>query len=190
VDLGEETGWCSLTESARTFERYDWLERRLFEVLGGWVPTVPEPEVKRLLGVHCHHHAWRAGLWRERMPALPGSDSERSPLGPTKAMVELVDALAAPSGPTSTVERLTGTYRVALPHLAGAYTAHLDRTSRDTDGPTARTLQLVLHDVRQDWQEGELLLEALIATSEEAERAASHQARLERLLDADRGAVG
>ena len=50
-------------ESARRVGTYKWIEMRLFEALGGWVATVPELDVKLVLGRHCYHHAWHAELW-------------------------------------------------------------------------------------------------------------------------------
>ncbi|HWE57486.1 MAG TPA: hypothetical protein VG435_18410, partial [Acidimicrobiales bacterium] len=51
-------------------------------------------------------------------------------------------------------------YRVALPRLFGAYTAHLQVAGQLADGATVRTLGLVRPDVAADWQEGELMLQA------------------------------
>ena len=38
--------------------------------LFGWVATVPELDVKLILGRHCYHHAWHAELWHKRLPEL------------------------------------------------------------------------------------------------------------------------
>ncbi len=50
---------------------------KLFEVLGGWVATVPELDVKMRLGTHCYHHAWHAELWHKRLPELREMNPDR-----------------------------------------------------------------------------------------------------------------
>ena len=56
---------------------YRWVEIKLFEALGGWVATVPELDVKMVLGRHCYHHAWHAELWTKRLPELREMNVER-----------------------------------------------------------------------------------------------------------------
>src|SRR3989454_8468958 len=76
-DRRELPGSFTVEESARRVGNYKWVETRLFEVLGGWVATVPELDVKMRLGTHCYHHAWHAGLWHKRLPELPEINPER-----------------------------------------------------------------------------------------------------------------
>ena len=45
-DRRELPGLFTVEESARRVGNYKWIEMRLFEVLGGWVATVPELDVK------------------------------------------------------------------------------------------------------------------------------------------------
>ena len=61
-DRRELPGLFDVEDSARRVGHYKWIEMRLFEVLGGWVATVPELDVKIKLGVHCYKHAWHAEL--------------------------------------------------------------------------------------------------------------------------------
>ncbi len=95
------------------------------------------------------------------------------------ALAAVVTALA--SSPT-TVEKLAGVYRVVLPHQVAAYQRHLDAASAVTDGPTIRALKLVLADELADWRQGEFLLQQMLGSTEDVERASAHQARLEALL--------
>ncbi|HEY4396133.1 MAG TPA: hypothetical protein VGO28_00530, partial [Acidimicrobiia bacterium] len=69
-DRRELPGLFGVVESARRVGNYKWIEMRLFEALGGWVATVPELDVKLVLGRHCYHHAWHAELWNKRLPEL------------------------------------------------------------------------------------------------------------------------
>ena len=49
-DRRELPGLFPVEESARRVGNYKWAEMRLFEVLGGWVATIPELDVKLVLG--------------------------------------------------------------------------------------------------------------------------------------------
>ncbi|MGH9065967.1 MAG: hypothetical protein ACRD0J_00345 [Acidimicrobiales bacterium] len=170
---------ATLWESARRVGAYRWVERRLFECLGGWVATVPEPSVRAALSAHSYHHAWHAELWRDRLPELAGADPEEltTPGHPGRA-----GFMAALERSEGTAERLVGVYRVLLPRLVVAYRAHLDRASPVSDGPVARALGLVLHDDVEDWAVGEGLLQAALTGEDEVGRAARHQGRLEAML--------
>jgi len=83
-----------------------------------------------------------------------------------------------------------GVYRVLIPHKIAAYTYHLNNTSTITDAPTIRSLRFILQDELEDWRDGEMLLQSLIETSTDVERAARHQAQLENLMVAAGGITG
>lgn len=169
----------TLVESAQVIGGYAWLEERLFEILGGWVASVAEPEVKLQFAADSHHHAWHASLWRERLPALRelAEVGFVSPAGEGEAA--FVAALASSA---TTLERLVGVYRVALPRQVMRYSRHRAQASTVTDGPTIRALDLVVADELADWRAGEMLIQAALGTVAEVETAAAHQARLEALL--------
>jgi hypothetical protein len=109
---------------------------------------------------------------------------------PNDEFVAFVDALTEPEGPGETIEKLVGVYRVLIPAKIAAYTYHLNNTSTITDAPTIRSLRFALQDEFEDWRDGEMLLQSLIDTPEEVERAAAHQARLQKLLLASGGIAG
>ncbi|MFP5327427.1 MAG: hypothetical protein ACLGHT_08085 [Acidimicrobiia bacterium] len=69
-----------------------------------------------------------------------------------------------------------------IPHKIAAYTFHMNNTSTITDAPTIRILRLALQDEFEDWRDGEMLLQSLIETEEEVDRAMAHQARLEKMI--------
>jgi hypothetical protein len=163
---------------------------RLFEALGGWVATVPEIDVKLRLGTHCYHHAWHADLWHKRLPELREMDPDRLTVPPNDELVAFVDALTEPEARDLTIEKLVGVYRVLLPHKISAYTFHLNNTSRITDAPTIRSLEMILRDELEDWRDGEMLIQSLVETDDEVQRAADWVARLEKLLLAAGGIAG
>jgi hypothetical protein len=176
-----------LMDAARLIGHYRWVEARLFETMGGWAATVPEPEPKVRLSDDSLHHAWHAELWWDRLPELHDVDPGDFTVPATAGVEAFMAALARPAG---TIERLVGVYRVLLPRKVAAYSAHLELASRGTDGPTIRALRLVLADERADWQHGERMIQRLLETSADVAQAARHQAQLEALLVAAGGIAG
>jgi hypothetical protein len=158
--------------------------------LGGWVATVPELDVKLRLGTHCYHHAWHAELWHKRLPELREMNPDRLTVPPNDELVTFVAALTEPEAADQTIEKLVGVYRVLLPALIAAYTYHLNNTSTITDAPTIRSLKFALQDLFEDWRDGEMLLQSLIETPDEVQRAADHQVKLQTLLLAAGGIAG
>jgi hypothetical protein len=189
-DRRELPGLFTVEESARRVGHYAWIEMRLFEALGGWVATVPELDVKTTLGRHCYHHAWHAELWVKRLPELREMRPERLVQPPNADMEAFVAALTEPEAPELTIEKLVGVYRVLLPRKIAAYSYHRAATSRITDAPTIRSLGFILEDETTDWREGEMLLQSLIRTGDEVDRAARRQGELEALITAAGGIAG
>ena len=189
-DRRELPGAFDVEESARRVGNYKWAEMKLFEALGGWVATVPELDVKMRLGTHCYKHAWHAELWHKRLPELREMNPDRLTQPANEAMVRFVEALTEPEAPDMTIEKLVGVYRVFIPHFIAAYTYHRNNTSEITDAPTIRSINFILQDEFDDWRDGEMLLQSLIETPEEVDRAAAHQARLEKLMVEAGGIAG
>lgn len=189
-DRRELPGLFGVEESARRIGNYRWTEMRLFEALGGWVATVPELDVKMVLGRHCYHHAWHAELWTKRLPELREMNVERMTKPANDEMVALMTAIAEPEAAELTIEKLVGVYRVLLPRTIAAYTYHRNATSTITDSPTIRSLNHALQDELEDWREGEMLIQSLLDSPEKVERALRRQAELEQLVTAAGGIAG
>ena len=189
-DRRELPGRFTVEETARRVGHYKWVEMRLFEALGGWVATVPELDVKLKLGTHCYHHAWHAELWEKRLPELREMSTDRLTQPPNDELVAFIDAMTEPEAPETTLEKLVGVYRVLLPHKIAAYTYHLNNTSQVTDAPTIRSINFLLQDEFDDWREGEMLIQSLIAGPDDVARAAAHQTKLETLMVAAGGVAG
>src|SRR5262249_4189321 len=115
---------------------------------------------------------------------------EKLNLPPNDAFVTFMEAVREPEAPELTIEKLVGVYRVLIPRFIGVYTYHLNGTSRITDAPTIRSLTFILQDEFEDWRDGGMLLESLIAPPEKAERAAARFAELEKLYLASGGIAG
>ena len=189
-DRRELPGLFTVAEAARRVGNYKWVEMRLFEALGGWVATVPELDVKLVLGRHCYHHAWHAELWDKRLPELREMNTERLTVPANEAVERFMDAVREPEAPEHTIEKLVGVYRVLLPRKIAAYTYHLNATSRITDAPTMRSLTFALQDEFDDWREGEMLIQSLLSGPSELERAAARQRELEAVIAEAGGIAG
>ncbi len=189
-DRRELPGLFGVEESARRIGNYRWTEMRLFEALGGWVATVPELDVKMVLGRHCYEHAWHAELFTKRLPELREMNVERQTKPANAEFEAFMAAVVEPEAPELTIEKLVGVYRVLLPRKIAAYTFHMNATSTITDSPTIRSLNFALQDEYSDWREGEMLLQSLIDSTEKLERALARQAALERLMYAAGGVAG
>jgi hypothetical protein len=189
-DRRELPGAFDVAESARRVGNYKWTEMKLFEALGGWVATVPELDVKMRLGTHCYKHAWHADLWHKRLPELREMNPERLTAPANDGMVHFIDVMTEPEAPEHTIEKLVGVYRVLIPHKIAAYTYHLNNTSEITDAPTIRSLKFALADEFEDWRDGEMLIQSLLDTPEEVDRAAAHQRRLEKIMVEAGGITG
>jgi hypothetical protein len=189
-DRRDLPGLFGVEESARRVGNYRWNEMRLFEALGGWVATIPELDVKMVLGRHCYHHAWHAELWTKRLPELREMNVDRMTLPANDEMVVFMNAVIEPEAPELTIEKLVGVYRVLIPRTIAAYTYHLNGTSAITDSPTQRSLKFALQDEYEDWCEGEMLLQSLIDSPEKVERATRRQGELEQLITAAGGITG
>ena len=167
----------TFSTDARQLGAWCWLERRLFEVVGGWVATTPEAEVKVHLASVCHHHAWRAELIDRLLPrayAGPLEDLVRAP-----ADGSVVDRMATLE---VSVERLAALYRVVLPRALASYRSYLEGCNPATDGPSIRTVRIITTDVRDDWAVGEALLQAQLGGINDVDRAAHVVANLEKDL--------
>ncbi|HEV7887065.1 MAG TPA: hypothetical protein VGO92_05865 [Acidimicrobiales bacterium] len=189
-DRRELPGAFSVEETARRVGHYKWVETRLFEALGGWVATVPELDVKMRLGTHTYQHAWHADLFDKRLPELREMNTARLTAPANEHIEAFFEAMTEPEAPGQTIEKLVGVYRVLIPHKIAAYTYHLNNTSTITDAPTIRSLKFILQDEFEDWRDGEMLLQSLIESEEEVQRAAGHQARLEAIMVRAGGIAG
>ena len=177
-DRRELPGAFTVEESARRVGNYKWVEMRLFEALGGWVATVPELDVKMRLGTHCYHHAWHAELWHKRLPELREMNPERLTV-PRQRRARRLHRRHDRARGARADDREAGR------RLPGADPAqdrgvHVPPEQHVARSPTRRRSarsSFILQDEFEDWRDGEMLIQSLIETDEEVERAAAHQAR-------------
>ena len=183
-------GPLTIEQVARRAGAWAWAEARLYEVLGAWARTARGASCKLYFDSCSQHHAWRAGLWRERLPgrlvqAYPGPSLPQPPvglLGPPSPAVEAATRLL--SGLQGDTGRLAAHCRVVLARSAAEYQGWLGDCGPSADRPVARALAMALSDVVADWKEGSALLVQLISEGGEdaVAAAAESTALVERAL--------
>ena len=153
------------TELGAAARHFAAVERRLFELLGGWVTSATEPEVKVALRVESFRHAWHADLWTGLRG--PNAMAEVAPGAAAESPAERPELLAVLAELTGTAERLEGLYRVTLPALVEDNRRRRDEAIADlaAGGPVARVLGLVLADHEAALASAERLITAAHANS-------------------------
>jgi hypothetical protein len=142
----------TIDDAARFLGHATWLERRLFEVLGSWVTSTPEPAVKLALARHSRHHAWYAELLEPLRPDTRDHDLEaQAPLD--AGWRTLVSRMLAASTTRARLERLIE----AVGTTIACYEQHLGVMRFVRDAPTRRVLGLVLDAERSELVELEAL---------------------------------
>ena len=161
------------SEASQRARHFHALEGRLFELVGGWVPSVPEPEAKILLRSHSFQHAWHAELWSRLLPLGVDEDPHGGRLRP--GVVGVLEAASALEG---TVERFSGLYAVLLPELIRTYEGVRARSADASDGPVQRVLTLVVTDLSEACRAGKGLVEGVAPGPDDGTRARAVRAAL------------
>jgi len=192
-----------LAVQARIVGSYQWVERRLFELLGSWVASEPVAEAQVLFDVYSQQHAWHAELFADRLPALDSVDPATLVLPPSAEVDRMLSVLAgavldggqsgnsgtllargtiseASSG--GTLPRLVDVGRVVLARLVTGYALHLRHSSPVADAPMIRCLRLVLRDETEEWQALEALTQTLLRRPHDVAVVTVHQQRLEEMI--------
>jgi hypothetical protein len=194
----------TLDETGRLVGGYAWVELRLFEVVGSWVPLVRDPEATAHLAAQSRHHAAHAETWLGHRPVVAGRDADDLVAPPTAGADLAIAALASGStapGPGgngdgdrdesgASIDRLAGLYRAVLPRLVASYATHLDAVSAIADPALRRSLRQVAAETVDDWAHGERVLQGLLASPDDVTRAGLAQAQVESALVAGGGLVG
>jgi len=198
----------TIGQSARAVGAFVWAERRLYEIVGAWARSSGErpgdgPAIEVYFASCSQHHAWRAQMLAERLPARlvqahrgpglsgepglpgePGLSGEPEDLvspwtGGTAAAMEVLSGLGGDAA------RLAAYCRVVLARSVVGYRAWQRRCSPVCDRPVQRVLARLLEDVLDDWQEGTALLVQLLgapAGDDALDAAAEASKSLDRLL--------
>ncbi|HYA69052.1 MAG TPA: hypothetical protein VED63_10000 [Acidimicrobiales bacterium] len=182
-----------IRELQRVLGCYQWVERRVFEVLGSWVATEPVAEARVLFDVQSQQHGWHAELFIERMPVVDGVDPAMYVVPPSAEVDQLLatlgggamstsqaDVHAAAGAPAGgTLVRLVGLARVLLPRLVTGYGLHLQHCAPVTDAPLVRALRMVVRDDVEAWQATEAMVQSLVRRPHDVAVVTAHQEALE-----------
>jgi hypothetical protein len=137
----------TLDESARRLGRIVSLERRLFEMMGRWVPSTPELSVKLALARQSRHHAGHAAALEVVLPETRDHDPAALVAATDAAGAALVRELEARA---DTEGRLRALVDELLPRQLAACEAFLAEASPVRDGPAIRALIFVLAEERAE----------------------------------------
>jgi hypothetical protein len=135
-DVEEEDSHLTLAETSRRMGEAIWVEERIFELLGAEVRSDLPAHTRVTLAECSRRAAWRAEQLRARLPEAPGFAAGDVVVDPA------VDRLDGAS--------LDDVVTRALPWLDAEYDDHLGRCSWVSDASVARTLEVVLADLRID----------------------------------------
>jgi hypothetical protein len=162
-ELAQRAGWGS------------WMEHQLFVVLGGWTKTLAIPQAKAMVGSHSSQHAWHAQLWRDRIPAINGSDGAHFIVG-TDVDVRAIALLHKDSA--TDIQRLAAMYHVVMPSVLDGYRRHLGAIDPMVDGSTARVLQLIVADEVAAVCAGQQLVQSFMTTTDDEVATADYVAKM------------
>jgi hypothetical protein len=182
-------GEWTVEESVERIVNYKWAEQQISAALGGWVATIPELDVKAMLGPHCYQHAWHADLWRTRLPELREANEHRAEPA-NDAFATFMQELTSPDDPDATIEKLVGVYRVLVPHLLATYSFHQRVTSDIVDSPTVRMLKFMIDDDVEQLITGEMMIQDLARSPKLRTRAGKWQLHLDVMLATSGGVAG
>jgi hypothetical protein len=185
VEVAQEGLPLTIEESATLAGGWAWAETSLYEVVGGWARSTTHPSAKVYFDACSQHHAWRAQLWQERLPArLVATRAAASDLLKplSDGSPQVMKVLSCLEGD---IEQLAGYCRVVLPRTVVAYRSWQRRCTDASDRPVARALGFATDDALADWERGSALLVDLLdnaSAADAVDRAAEATSEVERTL--------
>ncbi len=176
----------SVDDNVDLMRRYNWVEKRLYEISAAFLNPTPEWEVKCALSLHLYLDGEHSQALRSRVAELrrPPLYLDQPPDDRLEAFLE--EALRA----EDTVELLAGVFEVVRPALLQAYRRHLEATNPVFDFPTCRLLKTAIEEEQQMVEWGQQALAALTQEPEQADRARAWADHLRAYLAAAGGVTG
>lgn len=124
----------------------------LMETIARWTPTIPEMEVKVMLGRHIWDFAQHADALGKRTFEL--RQPEHFTLRPSDDYGKLLDEVAATEG---TAARLAALYDGVLPGLMTRYEEYVNDTDPILDQPSIIIIERILRDLQRQREEATAL---------------------------------
>ena len=138
----------TIDESARRLGELVWTECALFELLGRWVATTPEPAVKVAFSHASRLHGDHAVALAALLPDTRDHDPQAL-VGPSG---DLAGALDAAGRATTTAERLDALHHGLAGGQRRALEAYLGDAAAVRDGPGIRVVAVVLAEDRAGFE--------------------------------------
>jgi len=148
----------SVEDNVALMRRYNWVERKLYDLMAAFMNPVEEWEVKCAFSLHMYLDAEHAASMRARVAELRKPPHHMDAAPDEKLDAALNEAFYS----RGAVEVLTAIVRVFRPALLGAYEWHRERTNPLFDFPTDRMLRIAVEEERQALHWGQAALEAII----------------------------
>jgi len=124
-----------------------WAELQVFTVVGSWVASTPEHEVRIALAGVSRHAAWRATVLADRLPAVGALATDVVTVPRHDDLVLVIGQMAALD---ATADRLAVLGDVVLAGLEVSVSALLGTLSPVADASALRALPMVIQDLNRD----------------------------------------
>jgi hypothetical protein len=178
----------SVDKNVILLKRYNYIEKKLNQMMAAHVARTPEWEVKCALSYHLWLDAEHSASIRKRI-----SEMREPPLYldkvPDEKLEKCVDeAIRA----KDSVELLVGIYQVIKPELIRSIQKHLQETNLMMDQPSIRILKIILMEEEEMIQWGEQAISALVQNGGEQSKEAAEKWKehLTSYLTAAKGIAG
>lgn len=176
----------SVAENSRRLRILALIEERLMEIQSAWLASIPQVEVKDLLGQYIFEDADHSNELRRRAHDLVSLVERTADSQDTGAIQAICNEIG---NATELSERWAGMYRVFKPELIRHYEEHLALTDRICDAPTARILERILPEEESQLKHIDDVLEQWPLTPTENENALAWQVHLRSCLERMHGLI-
>jgi len=177
----------SLTQNVERLKRYTFLEQSVMRTLAGWLPGVPEWEVKNEIGLHIWEDADACERLRVRLREMRAHHPEKSIPEALRHLARELDCAA------NTLELLATVYLVVKKALLETYRLHPTLTYPVFDRPTVKVLGELteIYERQVAWAEGMVArLQAESGGGREGERVGGWEAYIAAVFAAAGGTDG
>jgi uncharacterized ferritin-like protein (DUF455 family) len=172
-------GTFTVQQNLELLGRYRYTEIQCMELMGSWVSTMADPEVKIGFGRHMFQDSVHADLLGKRIPELKGRSRHFHSIPPSDEFVRLLEELWKES---DELLRMVGLYRVLKSELVSVYRRHIDRLELPADEPTGYILRLIADEEQDHIEWAEKVIERLLAATKRNDEVVAWQKNLAREL--------
>lgn len=176
----------SAEDAAGRARAFAEIERRVASILETLAESV-DGHARQTIARHARHHAWHAQLWEDNLSdaTAPGGEAELD-----ASTASLLEQIAAMVTSDSLIESLAAIYRVLIPRKVTAYTYYVRALGSAAADADSRWIEFIMKDEFDSVRDGELLLQSLLRSDDDARTVAEVRNRLEPLMVSSGGLVG